>query len=69
MKQTETQLVKDMVAFIHRVTKSNEASPIMKVNAQRLLDRLVTWHCIRCGIEVPKNDRCKICGKTKREKS
>lgn len=28
-----------------------------------------TWYCQKCGVEVPKGERCKYCGKTKREKS
>jgi hypothetical protein len=28
----------------------------------------VTWYCHSCHVEVPKGERCKYCGKSKREK-
>lgn len=31
--------------------------------------KIVSWYCVRDGVEVPKGERCKYCGKTKREKS
>jgi hypothetical protein len=33
------------------------------------LPPVVTWHCHKCHREIPKNSRCPICGKTKKEKS
>ncbi len=35
----------------------------------KMLARLETWHCHSCNIEVPRNERCRICGKTKGERA
>lgn len=39
----------------------------LKIRAEKRITSLF-WHCTSCSVEVLKEERCKHCGKSKREK-
>lgn len=45
------------------------AKDVVRYREKAFKKRLVSWYCHSCFTEVPKGERCKYCGKSKREKT